>query len=277
MANTVTTRTTRLMMIAGSTFITALLVAQVASADRLPDKDIKQLLERIHNERDRFEDQLDGKLKHSIIRGDRGEVDVEKYLDDLQDNVNKLKDRFTTQYAASAEVTTVLRQATDIQRYMSTLPPNFDGASEWTRLAASLGELAANYGTTLPLPEGAQARRMNDGELKKAAEDVAKSADQFKKDLDSSLKTDKTIDVATREASVKEADGVKQDAKKLASAVGDGKPASGEAKALLDSAARMRASTSGRPLSPAAQTAWESVEGGLGKVAFAFGLPARVP
>ena len=40
MANTVTTRTTRLMMIAGSTFITALLVAQVASADRLPDKDI---------------------------------------------------------------------------------------------------------------------------------------------------------------------------------------------------------------------------------------------
>ena len=160
---------------------------------------------------------------------------------------------------------------------MSTLPPNFDGASEWTRLAASLGELAANYGTTLPLPEGAQARRMNDGELKKAAEDVAKSADQFKKDLDSSLKTDKTIDVATREASVKEADGVKQDAKKLASAVGDGKPASGEAKALLDSAARMRASTSGRPLSPAAQTAWESVEGGLGKVAFAFGLPARVP
>ena len=94
----------------------------------------------------------------------------------------------------------MLRQATDIQRYMSTLPPNFDGASEWTRLAASLGELAANYGTTLPLPEGAQARRMNDGELKKAAEDVAKSADQFKKDLDSSLKTDKTIDVATREA-----------------------------------------------------------------------------
>ena len=55
MANRVTTRTTRLMMIAGSTFITALLSAQVASADRLPDKDIKQLLERIHDERDRFE------------------------------------------------------------------------------------------------------------------------------------------------------------------------------------------------------------------------------
>jgi len=277
MADVVTTRTTRLMMVAGATIMTALLVAPAASAERLTDKDIKQLLERIDNERDRFEDQLDGKLKRSIIRGPGGEVDVERYVDDLQENVDKLKDRFTPQYAASAEVTTVLRQATDIQRYMSTLPPNFDGASEWNRLAASLGELAANYGTTLPLSEGQQARRLNDGEVKKAAEDVAKGADQFKKDLDSSLKKDKTIDKATREASVKEADGFKQDAQKLASLVGDGRPASGEAKALLDSAARIRAAASGRALSPAAQTAWGAVEGGLSKVALAFGLPARLP
>jgi hypothetical protein len=277
MADKVTTRTTRLMMVAGATLMTALLVAPAASAERLTDKDIKQLLERIDNERDRFEDQLDGKLKRSIIRGPGGEVDVERYLDDLQENVDKLKDRFTPQYGASAEVTTVLRQATDIQRYMSTLPANFDGASEWNRLAASLGELAANYGTTLPLPEGQQARRLNDGEVKKAAEEVAKGADQFKKDLDSSLKKDKTIDKATREASVKEADGFKQDAQKLASLVGDSRPASGEAKALLDSAARIRAAASGRALSPAAQTAWGSVEGGLSKVALAFGLPARLP
>ena len=171
----------------------------------------------------------------------------------------------------------MLRQATDIQRYMSTLPPDFDGASEWNRLAASLGELAANYGTTLPLPEGQQARRMNDGEVKKAAEELAKGADEFRKSLDSSLKMDKTIDQATREASVKEADGLKQDAKKLASLVGDGRPASGEAKALLDSAARIRGATSGRALSPAAQTAWGSVESGLSNVALAFGLPARLP
>ena len=81
-------------------------------------------------------------------------MNVERYLDDLQENVDKLAERFTPQYAASAEATTVLRQASDIQRYMSTLPPNFDGASEWNRLSASLGELAANYGTTQPLPEG---------------------------------------------------------------------------------------------------------------------------
>jgi hypothetical protein len=263
-------------MAAGAAFMAALLVAPAAWAERLNDKAVKQLIERIDNERDRFEDQLDGKLKRSIIRGPGGEVNIERYLDDLQENVDKLKERFTPQYAASAEATTVLRQASDIQRYMSTLPPNFDGASEWNRLSASLGDLAANYGTTLPVPEGQQARRMNDSEVKKAAEAVAKSTDQFKKDLDASLKGDKTIDKSAREAAVKEVDALKQDAQRLASVVGDGRPASGEAKALLNRAAQLRASTSGRLLSPAAQAAWASVEGGLDKLALAFGLPARL-
>lgn len=255
--------------------VAALVAMPVALADRLSDKDIKALIERIHHERDRFEDQLDGKLKRSILRGPGGEVHVERYLDDLQENVGQLKDRFTSEYAASAEATTVLRQGSDIQRFMASQPPNFDGASEWTRLAASLGDLAAAYGTTMPLPEGQQARRVNDREVRTAADNLAKSADRFKKDLDSSLKNDKTVDKATREAAVNGADALKNDAKELASAVGDGRPASGEAKALLDSAAAIRAASSGRTLSPAAQTAWGSVESGLDKLAQAFGMAAR--
>jgi hypothetical protein len=275
MASTILARKTALT--ASAAVAVLMLMAPAASADRLNDKDIKQLLERIDNERDRFEDQLDGKLKRSIIRGRGGEVNVERYLDDLQDNVDKAKERFTPQYAASAEVTTVLRQASDIHRYMSTLPPNFDGASEWNRLSASLGDLAANYATTLPMPEGQQARRLNDREVRKAADDMAKGADSFKKELDSTLKKDKTIDKATREAAVGEAAGLKEDARKLASLVGDGRPASGEAQALLQRAARLRTASSGRTLSPAAQSAWGSVESGLDKVAQAFSLPARVP
>ena len=77
-------------MSACASFMAILLVAS-PHADRLTDKDVKQLLERIDDERDRFEDQLDGKLKRSIIRGPGGEVNVEKYLDDLQENVDKLK------------------------------------------------------------------------------------------------------------------------------------------------------------------------------------------
>jgi hypothetical protein len=255
--------------------VASLMAPPVASAERPSDKDMKQLLERVDNERDRFEDQLDGKLKRSILRGPGGEVNVERYLDDLQENVDKLKDRFTPQYAASAEATTVLRQGADIQRFMATQPPNLDGMSEWNRLAATLGDLAAAYGTTFPIPEGQAARRLNDAEVKKAAEEAAKGVDRFKKDLESSLKADKTIDKPTLTAAVKEVDELKKDAQRLASTVGGGRPSSGEAKALLQRAAAIRAAGVNRPLSAAAKSAWGVVEGHLANVAQAFGLPVQ--
>jgi hypothetical protein len=269
--------TLRQMTAAGAVIVAALVAVPAFSADRLPDKDVKALLDRIDNERDRFEDQLDEKIKSTVLRGAGGEVNVARFLDDLQDNVDRLKDRFKSDYAASAEVTTVLRQCTDIRRFMSQQPADFDGASEWNRLAASLDELAKIYATTFPLPEGQQARRFNDGEVEKVASELAKNADQFKKDLESALKIDTTIDQPTKDAAVQEVNGLKQDAEKLASTVDDGKPASGEARAVLDRAARIRgaAASSGRALSPAAQTAWGSVETGLQKVAVAFDLPAR--
>jgi len=270
--------TLRLMTAAGAVMIAALVAMPALFADRLPGKDVKALLERIHNERDRFEDQLDGKIKSSVIRGE-GDVHVGRFLDDLQENVDRLKSRFNEDYAASAEVTTVLRQGTDIQRFMSKQPPDLDGASEWNRLASSLGELAKIYATTFPLPEGQQARRLSDHEVENVASELAKSADLFKKDLESALKIDTTIAQPTKDAAVEEVNGLKEDAEKLASTVEDGRPASGEAKAVLDRAARIRgaAASSGRALSPEAQTAWGSVESGLQKVAAAFDLPAQLP
>ena len=250
-----------------------LLTPGLFAADRLSDDDVRAIFERIDWERDRFEDQLDGKLKRSILRGPGMEVSVERFLDDLQENLDKLKARFTAEYAASAEVTGLLNQAASIQQFMSTQPPDMDGASEWNRLADSLGVLASIYGTVMPVPKGQQARRMNDREVEQAADNLAESADRFKKDLDSFLKAVPTIDKATREAVVMDADGLKKDAERVASLVGDGEPASGEAKALFDRAARVRASSSPYALPPRAQTSWREVESGLGQISQAFNLP----
>ena len=257
--------------------LSVLLAAPATGADRLTDKDVKKLLEQIYQNRDRFEDQLDGKVKRSILRGPRGEVNVEQFLDDLQDNVNRLKERFTSDYAASAEATTVLRQGSDIQRYMSQQPPNFQGASEWNRLASSLEALAAAYGTTFPMAEGASARRLNDRELALAAKEIARGADQFKKELRAALERNKSIDKATREAALAEVESLKQDAKVLSSRLDDGKPASGEAKQLLQHLAAVGSSSSGRPLSAAAQSALKAIRSAAEKVAQGFGMPASLP
>ena len=124
--------------------------ASAQTGDRLTDKDVKALIEAVDNGRDRFEDQLDGKLKDTILRGPNGEVNVARFLDDLQENTHRLKERFTAEYTASAEVATVLRQATPVDAFMKE-KPGIKGSSEWDHLASSLSRLAAVYGTKFPL------------------------------------------------------------------------------------------------------------------------------
>ena len=254
-----------------ATMLLAVLIAvptPAPAADRPNDKDVKAIIEQVNHDRDRFEDQLDDQFKNSTLRSETGETNVSKFLDDLQENVNHLKDRFTDDYSASAEATTVLRQGTSIQNYMSKQPPNFKGASDWNKLASTLGQLAAAYGTTFPLSEGMTARRMNDKEVKSTAEGIAQSADRLKKELGYALKADK----AAKESAEKDVDGLKEAAKALGSRVGGDRPASGEAKTLLDHAAVVQTKAAGKTLSAAGQTALESVNSGVAKIAEAFGM-----
>lgn len=245
------------------------------AAERLNDKEVKKLLEQVDHDRDRFEDRLDGKVKRSIIRGPRGEVDVERYLDDLQENVDRLKERFAPEYAASAEASTVLRQGSDIHRYIASQPANLQGASEWHRLASSLGTLAKAYGTTFPLAESATARRMNDRELVQAAKAIAKGADQIKREVRSAFQKNASLDTATLDVALQDLDALKREANALASRVDDGDPALGEAKQVVQRAARIEAGASGRALPPAAQSAWASVRDTVNTVAQGFGIAHR--
>ena len=253
--------------------VAVLLSVPAMAAERATDNDVKHLLERVNADRDRFEDQLDGRLKRQILRGPNGEVDVERFLDDLQDTLNRWRDRFSPEYSASAEASTVLRQASAIHRFMSTQPPTLKGTSEWERFAASLEQLAAVYGVTLPLAEGASARRMNDREVQQAAAAVAEAADHFKKAIDVSLRADKAVTATTRAETLREVDAVKRAARSLASRLGSGQAASGQARALVDAARIVEMSSAARGLTPTAQAAWMSLKAALEKVSTSFDLP----
>src|SRR5262245_57772293 len=85
--------------------------AQSSTTERRTDNEVKTLIEQVDTGRDKFEGNLDGRFKDSVIRGTDKEVKVSNALQDYQDNVKKLKERFTAEYAASAEVLTVLKQA----------------------------------------------------------------------------------------------------------------------------------------------------------------------
>ena len=75
-----------------------------------------------------------------------------------------VRDRYRSDYAASQEVTTVLRQGSAIERHMRQQGAGMKGASEWDATAADLKRLVEAFSTTfrfrkVPRPDGSAIRR----------------------------------------------------------------------------------------------------------------------
>ena len=234
--------------------------------ERMSDKDVKILIDQVDEGRDKFEGNLDGKFKGSIVRGPNGETKVEAALQDYQDNTQKLKDRFTPEYAASAEVATVLKQSTAIDTFMQGSPSAMKGRSEWDRQAASLKHLAEAYGTTFPVPDGATVRRMNDKETAGVATAIATAADRFKSDVDKT----KTLAEAREGRRQEGHRGAGEQANAVKSRAGEGKPATGEVRQLVEQAAKLQTFVGANPIPT--MTNWQAVQTSLAKLQQAFGL-----
>lgn len=237
-----------------------------ARPERVSDKDVKALIDQVDEGRDKFEGNLDGKFKGSIVRGPTGETKVASALQDYQDNTQKLKDRFTADYAASAEVTTVLKQSTAIDTFMQGSPSAMKGRSEWDRQATNLKHLAESYGTTFPLPDGATVRRMNDKETVGVATAIATAAGRFKSDLDKAS----TLAKPDKDAAKKDADVLIKQANAVKSRMNDSKPATGEVRQLVEQVAKLQTFVGAHPIPT--MTNWQAVQASLGKLQQAFGL-----
>jgi hypothetical protein len=239
------------------------------AANRLTDKEVKALVAKVEDGRDRFDDALDGKLKNSILRGPGGEVDVDRFLNDFQESIDRLEERLAPGYAASQEAQTVLRQATAIDRFFREQPGGTKGESEWNRLAADLQILAAAYGTGFPLAENAAVRRMGDREVAATLEEVAKAANRLGKTLDADLKRDAAVDKPTREGIVDEARQLEKDAKAARNRVKDGKPSSAEADQVLARAATLQTFIAGHQV-PGSAPVWSDISGYLRQIGDAY-------
>jgi hypothetical protein len=237
-----------------------------AGPERLSDKDVKTLIDQVDVGRDKFEGNLDGQFKGSTVQGPTGEMKVSGALQDYQDNTQKLKDRFTADYTAGAEVTTVLKQSTAIDTFMQGSPSAMKGRSEWDSQAVNLKHLADAYGTSFPFPDGATVRRMSDKETAASAAAIAAAAARFKSDLDK----DKTLAKPERDAAKKDLEVLIKQADAVKSRTNDGKPATGEVRQLVEQVAKVQTFVGAHAIPT--MTNWQAVQTSLGKLQQAFGL-----
>ena len=120
------------------------------AADRLTDRDVKSLVARVEDDRDKFDNALDDELKNKHPAGPAGEVDVKRFLNNFQESIDRLEESLKPGYAGSSEAGTLLRQGSALDRYFRAQPGGTKGESEWNRLASDLKLLAAVYGSRVP-------------------------------------------------------------------------------------------------------------------------------
>jgi len=246
--------------------------AAAQTGERLSDKDVKAIISEVDTGRDKFEGNLDGGFKGSTLRGPNGETKVSGALQDYQDSTQKLQQRFTSDYSASAEAGIVLRQSTHIDAFMKSPSSPAKGRNEWDRQTAILKRLAAAYNTTFPLPDANTVRRLNDKEAAEAAGAVAGQAEQVKRAADA----DKTLAKPDKQALKTEVEAVIKHAKSLQSRLQDGKPSTADWRTLKQMTAALTAE--GRQLPPAVLTAIGGLRAPLMKLDQAFGAaPATTP
>jgi len=261
----------QVILVAGSLFLWSLPALAQTGPERLTDTDVKALIEQVDSGRDKFEGNLEGKFKDSVLRNPTGEVKVAAALQDYQDNIKKLKERFTDDYSASAEVGTVLKQASNFDKFLRDTPSVVKGRSEWEHHAADLKRLAAAYAATFPTPVVGTptVRRINDKETAVTAENLAKAGDKVKDAYDSV--PDTALPKATKDGIKKELELLVKHTENVKSRTGDHKPATAEMKQVVAQVSVVQKLLTAHPL-PAAKTSWDTVQSELAKLKQAFNL-----
>jgi hypothetical protein len=252
----------------------------VTARERLTDQEVAALLESIEKNRSAFEATLDDKLKNSTIKGARGEVNTNEFFDDLQDQVRRARERFSSNYSASSEVLSLLQYATRLDAWASTQPAGFRGSREWGVLATDFRRLSAAYNSSLLRPGqkalGEQARRLNDDELVTVAANVEKNMDTFRNAYDSALAANTNLTPAGRKTAIQNVDAMKTSTRALNAALGKKQKGVAEANALFKGSAAMIDATLKLPPNSSAAKAWAPVREELSTVALAYeATPSR--
>ncbi len=239
------------------------------------DGDVKHLIKQAVDGERQFERSLDGKFKNSVLRSPTEEVSVEKYLQDFQQELKQLSNRFSQKYSASAEARAVLSRATTMNTYMRE-HPGVKGASEWDQYAGSLSALAGAYDATFPLGPDTVVRRVGDKELIDAVNAASKQPQNVDSALQKAKKNSPAL-AAITEAGSKDLDELAAALKVLKSRLSSKKPATAEARQVIIVGDRIDALLSSASAPASVTTPWQAANSDLNTIAQTFGLTRPLP
>lgn len=118
---------------------------QTGIAYRIGDRQLDALIRRIENGTDRFRTDMGTALDRSTYNGTRAQDNINQFVRDFENATDQLRSRFNSRNSATADVESVLRQATYIDDFMTRNSLSPRAENDWTSLKGDLSQLASAY------------------------------------------------------------------------------------------------------------------------------------
>lgn len=178
--------------------LSSIVVAQEPS--RIPDKKIKPLLENLSNSVNKYRDALAKGVQKTSVNQGSGEENIQQYAEDLKVAAKRLKDSYDGKRSVTADVEETLRRARPVNRFMNRNPLVTKSDNEWASVKQNLTTLTQAFNvTSRDLESDSKPTRLSDDQLTMLLDRIKSDSERFRKDLDSAIKLNRSIDKQSRE------------------------------------------------------------------------------
>jgi hypothetical protein len=158
--------------------------------NRVSDRQVSGILQRLERSSSRFRGTLDTALDRSRFDGTRAEDDLNSMARDFDNATSQLKDRFGQRRAVAADIDNVLQRAAPINDFMNRNGINAQTRNAWTSVRTDLNALANAYSVswqwnrqTLPPVSTSQSPRLSDSQLSQLIRRIETGGNTFRSSL----------------------------------------------------------------------------------------------
>jgi cytochrome c556 len=245
--------------------------AHAQRLDRLSERDMKNLLERIETSADRFRGSLENGLDRSRLDDSRTEDNINQYIKDFEQATDRLKSGFDDDRSASGLVEEVLRRAANIDNFMTRYQVSGRAEEDWRQLRGHLDTLANAYNVTWTWAGISDTpRRVNDKSVKKVLDRLESDSERFRKSLDDSLDRSRLDDTRAEDEINEYVKEFEKAADRLEDRFNSKQTASSEAEEVLRRAALIDTFVRNHRMTDRAVRDWMSLRRSLDDLALAY-------
>lgn len=250
--------------------------ARAQSPYRLSEREVKNLLERIEQNADRFRSSLADALDRSRLDDSRSEDNINQFIKDFEAATDQLEARFNDSQSASGLVEDVLKRAVVIDNFMMRHRIMSRAQDDWLQLRGNLDELSQAYNVQWNWTGVlTSAYRVNDKQVENLLERMEKNAERFRRSLDSALDRSR-LDDTNREDDINQFVkdfGVATD--RLEDRFGKKQSAAGDVEEVLNRAMQIENFMRRHRLTSRAQEDWNVLRSNLDELALAYNVSWR--